>query len=488
MVGPDAEEARAEQGGGRVLGRGGGELDRLGQGGRGGGAALSREGEPQLEQQGWPVRRVGWLVEPTAQIARGRAWGAAAAGRLGGRPQQRHHLRIAARFAVQQVQRDPLGVGAVAFEQAGRLRVGQGPLARRDGLIDRGPHDRVGELEHRPGRQHVGRAQAVGEPRRIRDVLARERGGVPDRCRAAEDRQRLGQPSRALPELADPPQHGPGDRFRRQVFHPRQRVAAARLAQRGGQRFEQERVPAGVVMAGPAQLRVRLPAEPLPHERGGRLAAERPERQQRALRAGAQLLEYPRLVRAAARGEQQGDGQAVDAGREVGEPPQRRRVGPVRVVHRDHQRPARREVRGQPVEAVRRRVRDVVLDRSGAGPVEHPGGEPGGAVQQLVPLAGAGRGADRLDELAGDAVGEAALQGEPAGGEDPRAGHRRAGAGHPEQRGLADPGGPLHQDEGAVPRLGGIGRGREHRQFRVAPENHRVTVEHGTRPLEPDTA
>ena len=59
-------------------------------------------------------------------------------------------------------------------------------------------------------------------------------------------------------------------------------------------------------MAGPAQLRVHLPAEPLPHERGRRLAAERPERQQRALRAGAQLVDYPRLVRAAAHGEQHG--------------------------------------------------------------------------------------------------------------------------------------------------------------------------------------
>jgi hypothetical protein len=46
MVGPDAEEARAEQGGGRVPGRVGGELDRLGQGGGGNGAALSREGKP----------------------------------------------------------------------------------------------------------------------------------------------------------------------------------------------------------------------------------------------------------------------------------------------------------------------------------------------------------------------------------------------------------------------------------------------------------
>jgi hypothetical protein len=107
---------RAEQGSGRVLRRGGRELDRLLQGGRRGGAALSGEGEPQLKQQGWPGRGVGWLVERAAQIARGRARGAVATGRLGGRPQQRHHLRAAARLAAQQVQRDPLGVSAVVFE------------------------------------------------------------------------------------------------------------------------------------------------------------------------------------------------------------------------------------------------------------------------------------------------------------------------------------------------------------------------------------
>src|SRR6266487_1965093 len=131
---------------------------------------------------------------------------------------------------------------------------------------------------------------------------------------------------------------------------------------------------------------------------------------------------------------------------------------------------------------MRRRVRDVVLNRPGARPAEHPRGEPSGTVEQLVPLVRADGRADRIEELAGDAVRKAALQGEPAGGEDLRAGHLWAGAGHPEQRGLADPGGPLHQHEGTMARPGGIGRGRQRRQFRVAPENHRVTVAHVARP------
>ena len=65
------------------------------------------------------------------------------------------------------------------------------------------------------------------------------------------------------------------------------------------------------------------------------------------------------------------------------------------------------------------RMRDIVLDGPGLGSVEHPCRQPGGALQQPVPLAGAGRGADGLEELADDPVGEAALQGEPARGEHP---------------------------------------------------------------------
>ena len=96
--------------------RGCGELDRLLQGGSGGGAAFTRKGQAQLKQQGWPDRRIGGLVQRPAQVACCRARGAAAFCRLGGCPQQRHYLRTAARFAAQQVQRDALSVGAVAFE------------------------------------------------------------------------------------------------------------------------------------------------------------------------------------------------------------------------------------------------------------------------------------------------------------------------------------------------------------------------------------
>ena len=219
-------------------------------------------------------------------------------------------------------------------------------------------------------------------------------------------------------------------------------------------------------MPVPAQLRIGAVgavtgrgAEPPADQRGGGVRAERPQPHPGPGRA--QLAEQLGLVRAVAHREQQRDRQVHDAGGQVGEPAQRRRVGPVRVVHREHQRLPGREVGDQPVQAVHGGVADVVFDRAGFGPVEHPGGQGGRPVHQPV-LA-----ADRVEQLADDAVAEALLQREPAGGEDARA---RSPAGRLEQCGLADPGRPLHQDQGAVPGLGRRDGGGQRRQLRVALE------------------
>jgi len=265
-------------------------------------------------------------------------------------------------------------------------------------------------------------------------------------------------------------------------------LPGAELAQGAGQRLQQERVAAGAGVARLAQRRVRAPAQPVTQQRLGRRAAERPKPQRGAARAGPQFIEDDGLVRAIARGEQQRDRQALDAGGQVREPPQRRLVRPVRVVHHDQQRIAGRQVRHQPVEAVRRRMRDVVPDRAGLGSAEHPRRQPGGPVQQLVPFARPGPRPGRLEQLAGDPVAEATFQGQPARGQDPQARRGRTGARRPQQRRLADPGRPFDQHEGAAARSGGrCGRG-ERRQFIVAFEDHRVSVPHQSPVLEPGTA
>jgi hypothetical protein len=115
-------------------------------------------------------------------------------------------------------------------------------------------------------------------------------------------------------------------------------------------------------------------------------------------------------------------------------------------------------------------VGDVVLDLAGFGPVEHAGGQPGGSVQE------AGLAADRVEELAGDAVGEAAFQREAAGGQHAQT--VALAAGHPQQRGLADPGRALHQHQTAVPGRGGRGGGGQRGELGLALEHDLVTHAH----------
>ena len=134
----------------------------------------------------------------------------------------------------------------------------------------------MGELQHRAGAEHVARAQPVGQPRRRGGVLARQRGGQPRRRRAAEDRQRPGELVRAVAELDHPAQHRPGDRLGAEAVHPRQQVSVTRRAQRGSQRLQQERVPAGAGVTSLAQLVIGLRAQPLAHQRRGSLCRQRP--------------------------------------------------------------------------------------------------------------------------------------------------------------------------------------------------------------------
>ena len=50
----------------------------------------------------------------------------------------------------------------------------------------------MGELKQRARRQHVRRAQIIGEQRRMAQVLARQRRGVPERHRTAQYRHGAG--------------------------------------------------------------------------------------------------------------------------------------------------------------------------------------------------------------------------------------------------------------------------------------------------------
>ena len=185
--------------------------------------------------------------------------------------------------------------------------------------------------------------------------------------------------------------------------------------------------------------------------------------QRRGERLARQLGERERLA-AGPRREDEGDGQPLQPPREVDEEAQRRLVGPVRVVDREQQRPALGEVDGEPVQAVGDAEPEVDRLRVG-GDRQRGRGERRRAREQAVRPR---RGQRALEQLARDAVGEAALQLRAAGGD--RLEPERAGAlaGGLQQPGLADPGRTLQHDDPARAVAGGREHAVEPRELHVA--------------------
>ena len=120
------------------------------------------------------------------------------------------------------------------------------------------------------------------------------------------------------------------------------------------------------------------------------------------------------------------DGQAGEPVREVKQEPQRRFVGPLRVVDGEQQRGAFGEVDHQPVQPVQGGERDVagVLGRRHVG--EHRLGQPRRTRQQPIAFGAVGADQRAFEQLANDPEAEPALQLPAAGGQH---GHLcRAGA------------------------------------------------------------
>ena len=262
---PDAEHAgRQQRGGGaaglaRVAFRG----DRIVQHGDRALVAVAGQGKAEVKQQLRPGRGGRRLRQRPPQVAGGGARVATAAGGRRGRPQHGDGMLVGRGLAAQQVQPDQFRRGAVGFQQGGRARVGQGALARRYRIVERGPHDRVLELEQRSRAEYAGRPELVGERRRVRQVHTRQRRRVAQRRGAAEHRKRPGERDRTGAELAHPANDGLGHRRRAERQH-RHLVGAglAGCAQRLQQRVQQERVSTGGGVGGQAQLGARPVAEP----------------------------------------------------------------------------------------------------------------------------------------------------------------------------------------------------------------------------------
>jgi hypothetical protein len=240
---------------------------------------------------------------------------------------------------------------------------------------------------------------------------------------------------------------------------------------------QEQRVAARFLLAGGAERIVRSGGERLAQESGGGLGAERRRADHRRQRVGDDLVDQARLFADLGRPEAHDDreGEALHSREQVCEPAQGGEVGPVQVVDREQERPAGREVRRQPVEAVKGRQRGI---RAGLGDellgVEERLGQRRRAREQLGSLFARKRCEQRLEELPHDAEREGAFELRASGAEHLHAGAVTAGLGLRHQRGLADAGRAFDSHEQAA-RFAACDEALKGRELSVALEQLEVS-------------
>ena len=222
--------------------------------------------------------------------------------------------------------------------------------------------------------------------------------------------------------------------------------------------MQQEGVSAGGGPARRGELGRGLGVEALADHGGHGLIAERAGTDYVGVGVGVELGEQlavgARLV--GAQRQHQQHGEALEPRRQVDEKAQAGGVGPVSVVHLEDERPPRRQVRDEPVEAVGHGEGGVAARRALAASLQaqHGSSERRRVSEHFRPLGLAELHGRPLEQLADDPVREVALELASAGPEGLQPALTRALAGGLQQQALADSGAPPHHHEGAL-----LGRG-----------------------------
>jgi hypothetical protein len=175
---------------------------------------------------------------------------------------------------------------------------------------------------------------------------------------------------------------------------------------------QEQRIAARFRVAGSAEVFIGIGREALAQKCGGRLNTQRRGPDHDGHRVGDDLGERPvlaGLLRLQASDHR--NRQPLDPRQQVSEPAQRRQIGPVQVIEHEQERPARGEVRGQPVETVQCRERRVAARIDGdPRRLEERRRECGGACKQLGPLLSRERDKQRFEQLPHHPIGERALE------------------------------------------------------------------------------
>ena len=242
------------------------------------------------------------------------------------------------------------------LQQARRGPVSRSPLDRGQAIGDSGPDEGMAELQRGRVGQHVCRNQRRRGRPRVVDGHPGERRRHLEVAAVAEDDDRIGDRTRSGRQRAHQPRDTTGDALRADGLQPRV-PAAASEAEPAAVSVSTSSTSSALppVASTTAETNSRTGAEPsrASDERRHRPRTERPGRQRRPARFRDDRLDLgarlPRQCGAGGRGDP--DRQPFEAAHEVGEEPEARRIGPLKVI--DDQQQAilkHRQVRDQPVQ------------------------------------------------------------------------------------------------------------------------------------------
>ena len=375
----------------------------------------------------------------------------------------------------EQVSRHLVGRRACVAERLGRMRVHQLTLGRGQLVVDGVADERVHEAERRLVAEDLRAGERRGLSRHL--LLGKlGQGGDGGEVGALAEHGDCARHTHGLfRKPREPDEDGPRNGARADVRHHLDARGVGRDAvglERREQLAQQQRVAARHAGARGAEALVGVLPEPGAHHRGDGIGAERAGADGARGGLGADLGDQ-RGVRAGVgaperRADQ--DRHVLEPSCEVGEEPERWTVAPVQVVHRQEDRPIRRGVGREPVEAVESGERRVRRD---GGRVENGctedrlsgGGGPGQPARPDLLVA-----QGRLEQLAHDPERELPLELAAARGEHPEALllGRRPELG--EEPALPDAGGALDQREPALA-IDGLGqRGAQRLELAIALE------------------
>ncbi len=421
----------------------------------------------------------GRFVERPPQIIDGGVGGAARGSFAGRRSQHAYPHRIALGRKAQYMSGDALALRSARLHQGSSSRMEPLPLVRRDLAVHRAADHRVDEVEIDVtfGSEHVDRDESLcGDADRARREPS-QRSDVAQRCRRSQDRDRARDGSGILGQEPQPPTHSVSHPFRAELDDLKGLSAApghASVDQLGDELTKQKRVTAARRMASGREL-INRAGEVTSNQHRGRAG-----RQRRGAHdlCGArqhvdQRLVGARLTRAGRTDEH--ERQILRTFREVHEPAQRRRIGPMDVVGEQQQGLTLRKVDGQPVQTVQVREQPILAARLHRS----------GREDRCRGLRAAAEGARRVphaafEQLPHDAKAKRPVELRSAAAQDTEAGILAARPGHAQQLRLPDAGLPLDENHAASSALRVLDDALEQVQLGVALQERNHSC--GTRP------